>query len=84
MKDTESLGYGIVEFREPKDAEKMWQQFQKHKINDTEISLTFCIPGRHAVSIYNRIMWKVVSQLLDVMCFSLFLKTKINYEKIEY
>ncbi|XP_076463027.1 uncharacterized protein LOC143295291 isoform X2 [Babylonia areolata] len=58
MLEKESLGMGIVEFRKPEEAEETWEKVQDSKIEDKEITVTFCIPSKSAVFINNRIMWK--------------------------
>ena len=55
------MGYGIVEFRTAEDAEQTWLKLRDEKIKDKDVVLTFCIPGKSAVAINNRIMWKFVS-----------------------
>ncbi|XP_046578575.1 ribonucleoprotein PTB-binding 1-like isoform X1 [Haliotis rubra] len=59
VKDGKSLGFGIIEFREDGEAEATWIKLQGHLLKDTPLSLSFCLPGRPAVVIYNRIMWKM-------------------------
>ncbi|XP_025084583.1 spidroin-1-like isoform X2 [Pomacea canaliculata] len=63
MKEKESLGFGIVEFRKPDDAEETWERLRGQKIEDTEMTITFCIPSKSAVVINNRIMWKYCDKL---------------------
>uniref|UniRef100_A0A2C9LKC6 RRM domain-containing protein n=1 Tax=Biomphalaria glabrata TaxID=6526 RepID=A0A2C9LKC6_BIOGL len=62
-KGDRSLGYGIVEFRTAEDAEKTWFKLKDEKIQGKSIVLTFCIPGKSAVVINNRIMWKYGDKL---------------------
>ncbi|CAL1546591.1 unnamed protein product, partial [Lymnaea stagnalis] len=62
-KGEKSLGYGIVEFRTAEDAEQTWFKLRDQKIQDKEVVLTFCIPGKSAVVINNRIMWKFGDKL---------------------
>lgn len=59
-KGDKSLGFGIVEFRTAEDAEQTWLKLRNTKIQDKEVVITFCIPGKSAVVINNRIMWKYV------------------------
>ncbi|XP_046344804.1 ribonucleoprotein PTB-binding 1-like [Haliotis rufescens] len=59
VKEGKSLGFGIIEFREEGEAEATWIKLQGHVLKDAPISLSFCLPGRPAVVIYNRIMWKM-------------------------
>ncbi|KAL8604759.1 hypothetical protein ACOMHN_017718 [Nucella lapillus] len=63
MLEKESLGMGIVEFRKPEEAEETWEKVQEEKIEDKEITVTFCIPSKSAVFINNRIMWKFSDKL---------------------
>ncbi|KAK3767251.1 hypothetical protein RRG08_018118 [Elysia crispata] len=62
-KGEKSLGYGIVEFRTAEDAEQTWLKLRDEKIKDKDVVLTFCIPGKSAVAINNRIMWKFGDKL---------------------
>ncbi|RUS83342.1 hypothetical protein EGW08_008889 [Elysia chlorotica] len=62
-KGEKSLGYGIVEFRTAEDAEQTWLKLRDEKIEDKDVVLTFCIPGKSAVAINNRIMWKFGDKL---------------------
>ncbi|GFS11357.1 ribonucleoprotein PTB-binding 2 [Elysia marginata] len=62
-KGDKSLGYGIVEFRTAEDAEQTWLKLRDEKIKDKDVVLTFCIPGKSAVTINNRIMWKLGDKL---------------------
>ncbi|XP_059151866.1 ribonucleoprotein PTB-binding 1-like isoform X2 [Physella acuta] len=62
-KGDRSLGYGIVEFRTAEDAEKTWLKLRDEKIQDRPLVMTFCIPGKSAVVINNRIMWKYGDKL---------------------
>ncbi|BFY99934.1 hypothetical protein BsWGS_02973 [Bradybaena similaris] len=57
-KGDKSLGFAIVEFRTAEDAELTWQQLKQFEIQDKEVVVTFCIPGKSAIVINNRIMWK--------------------------
>lgn len=60
-KGDKSLGFAIVEFRTADDAELTWQKLKNFEIQDKEVVVTFCIPGKSAIVINNRIMWKFVS-----------------------
>ncbi|CAG5132559.1 unnamed protein product [Candidula unifasciata] len=57
-KGDKSLGFAIIEFRTAEEAEETWIQLRDLKIEDKEVVVTFCIPGKSAVVINNRIMWK--------------------------
>ena len=61
LKEGESLGFGIIEYAEADEAETTFKEFLNHKIKDTEINLSFCIPGMSAVHMFNRVMFKYVS-----------------------
>jgi hypothetical protein len=61
MFDKESMGNGIVEFRKAEEAEETWDKLRTSKIEGNEVTITFCLPGKSAVLINNRIMWKFVS-----------------------
>ncbi|XP_052274563.1 uncharacterized protein LOC127874351 isoform X2 [Dreissena polymorpha] len=58
LKEGTSLGYGIVEYDEALDAEKAFNKFNRHKINSNSIRILYCIPGKSAVHMFNRIMFK--------------------------
>ena len=63
MYQSESLGQGIVEFRKAEEAEQTWEKLSGKNFdgNKEDLSITFCMPGRSAVVINNRIMFKLVS-----------------------
>ena len=69
MHEKESLGLGIVEFRKPEEAAETWEKLQDQKIEDAEVTITFCIPSKSAVFINNRIMWKFVSYFFTIVLF---------------
>ena len=56
-----SLGFGIIEYNNAQDAEKVFDKFNKHEINEVAINISYCIPGKSAVHMFNRIMYKYVS-----------------------
>ncbi|KAK3090090.1 hypothetical protein FSP39_009128 [Pinctada imbricata] len=58
MKDGESLGYGIIQYKTWQEAEKSEQTLNGRKINNVAIRITYCIPGMSAVAICTRIMNK--------------------------
>ncbi|XP_060577616.1 uncharacterized protein LOC132734784 isoform X2 [Ruditapes philippinarum] len=57
-KEGESLGFGILEYENADDAERSFNQFNKHKINDVPMNISYCIPGKSAIHMFNRIMFK--------------------------
>ncbi|XP_060584360.1 ribonucleoprotein PTB-binding 2-like [Ruditapes philippinarum] len=57
-KEGESLGFGILEYESADDAERSFNQFNKHKINDVPMNISYCIPGKSAIHMFNRIMFK--------------------------
>ena len=67
-KADKSQGCGIVEFRTLQEAEKTWEQMNDKPIKEKKVVVTFCIPGKSAVVINNRIMWKYVSTFLKEIC----------------
>ena len=71
-KGDKSLGYGIVEFKSSEEAEATWLTLRNEKVEGETVTVTFCIPGKSAVVINNRIMWKYVSStILHVLILSL-------------
>ena len=60
LKEGESLGFGIIEYAEAEEAETAFKAFTDHKINDTKINLSYCIPGMSAVHMFNRVIFKYV------------------------
>lgn len=56
-----SLGFGIIEYDNAEDAEKAFAKFNGHEINEVNINISYCIPGKSAVHVFNRIMFKYVS-----------------------
>lgn len=67
-KENTSLGFGIVEFDNAEDTEKAFDEFNKHDINGVAININYCIPGKSAVHMFNRIMFKYVSILDSLKC----------------
>ena len=60
-KEGESLGFGILEYESAEDAERSFNKFNKHKINNIPMNISYCIPGKSAIHMFNRIMFKYVS-----------------------
>lgn len=81
-KENTSLGFGIVEFDNAEDTEKAFDEFNKHDINGVAININYCIPGKSAVHMFNRIMFKYVSILhsfiLEKCMFESFRKKLVN------
>jgi len=61
-KENVSLCFGIIEYEKSEDAEKAYSKFRGHHINDVVINISYCIPGKSAVYMFNRIMYKYVSR----------------------
>lgn len=61
MKEGISLGYGIIEYSDWKDAQTTMKDLNGHKIDDSQLRITYCVPGKSAVAICTRLMSKFVS-----------------------
>ena len=56
MRDGRCVGLGIVEFQQAQQAEDTWEKLRNLKIEGRELTLTFCIPGKPAIAINNRVV----------------------------
>ncbi|XP_053394791.1 ribonucleoprotein PTB-binding 1-like isoform X2 [Mercenaria mercenaria] len=57
-KEGESLGFGILEYDDAEDAEGSFNEFNKHELNGVPMNISYCIPGKSAIHMFNRIMFK--------------------------
>ncbi|XP_052776022.1 ribonucleoprotein PTB-binding 1-like isoform X2 [Mya arenaria] len=57
-KENVSLGFGIIEYENSENAERAFNRFNNEKINDVPMNISYCIPGKSAVHMFNRIMFK--------------------------
>ncbi|XP_050403218.1 ribonucleoprotein PTB-binding 2 isoform X2 [Patella vulgata] len=62
LKDNESLGYGIIEYKQASEARDTWFKLSDYKLQDVSLNVSFCVPDKPAVFIYNRIMLKLESK----------------------
>ncbi|KAL4237060.1 Ribonucleoprotein PTB-binding 2 [Mactra antiquata] len=62
-KDGVSLGFGILEYDDADDAETVFNKFNGYNINGVNINIHYCIPGKSAVHMFNRIMYKYVDKV---------------------
>ncbi|ESP02444.1 hypothetical protein LOTGIDRAFT_172000 [Lottia gigantea] len=58
-KDNESTGYGIIEYKQSWEAKETWYKLQEYELDGVIINITFCIPTKPAVTIFNRLMKKI-------------------------
>lgn len=61
LKDGEPLGFGIIEYAYAKEAESSLKLLNGHKLQETSLRVTYCIPGKSAVEICTRLLTKFVS-----------------------
>ena len=61
MKGSESLGFGIIEYKTDEEAQKSKVKLDNHMILDQQIRLTYCIPGKSGIFLCTRIITKFVS-----------------------
>lgn len=57
-KEGESLGFGILEYDSAEDAEKAFNKFNQYEVNRVPMNISYCIPGKSAIHMFNRIMYK--------------------------
>jgi len=63
-KENVSLGFGILEFARADEAETAYDKFSGYDLNGVKLNIYYCIPGKSAVHMFNRIMFKYVSMVL--------------------
>ncbi|KAL5020909.1 hypothetical protein ScPMuIL_000064 [Solemya velum] len=51
-----SLGYGIIEYSTAEEAEMSQQELAGQSLNNSPLHVTYCIPGKSAVAICNRLI----------------------------
>ncbi|VDI27861.1 Hypothetical predicted protein [Mytilus galloprovincialis] len=58
MKDNESLGYGIIEYKTYQEAQRSKDKLDNHVVQDQPIRLTYCIPGKPGIFLCSKIISK--------------------------
>ncbi|OWF43555.1 uncharacterized protein LOC110459570 [Mizuhopecten yessoensis] len=58
LKEGEPLGFGIIEYADPKAAENTQTLLSGYKLHQTTLRVTYCIPGKSAVEICSRLLVK--------------------------
>ena len=63
MKDGESLGFGIIEYKTYTEAQRSRTKLEGHVILSQPIKLTYCVPGKSGIYMCSKILNKFVSIL---------------------
>ncbi|CAC5399544.1 unnamed protein product [Mytilus coruscus] len=58
MKDNESLGYGIIEYKTYQEAQRSKNKLDNHEVQGQPIRLTYCIPGKPGIFLCSKIVSK--------------------------
>ncbi|XP_060070322.1 ribonucleoprotein PTB-binding 1-like [Ylistrum balloti] len=58
LKEGEPLGFGIIEYADPKDAQTTQKQLNGYKLQQTTLRVTYCIPGKSAVEMCSKLLVK--------------------------
>lgn len=53
-KDEKLIGFGLVEFARPTDAEETLERVQGYVLDSFKLTLRYCIPGQLAPEAYNK------------------------------
>ena len=79
MKGSESLGFGIIEYKTHEEAQKSKVKLDNHMILDQPIRLTYCIPGKSGIFLCTRIITKFVSFCQKLVFFLIIIHKNYSY-----
>ncbi|XP_039300030.1 uncharacterized protein LOC120355548 [Nilaparvata lugens] len=63
LKNLISEGWGLVEFSNSEDAEVAHSTLNGYNLRNQKIRISFCIPGAHAINLYNELLRKTESKV---------------------